>query len=272
MLPARSPGPPDLLAAFDAAVARGVPLRLEFHWYASVTSTMDIAEQAAQAGAPEGLVIAAEEQTRGRGRRGREWSSPAGAGLYATFVLRPPFIRAAHPVLALITLAAGVAAREAITRASGLAPELKWPNDVMIGRQKLAGILSEGIGVGTPDQTVLVGMGINLLAAAHPDTVASRAISIEAALGHAIDRAPLFEELLVAVAWWYDQLRGGNTDDILRAWRDAAPSAERRRIEWHTPDGVREGVTAGIDHTGALLARTSAGIERIVGGEVRWIG
>jgi BirA family transcriptional regulator, biotin operon repressor / biotin---[acetyl-CoA-carboxylase] ligase len=271
MLPASSPAPPDVLAAFQAATARAASVRLDLRWYPTVTSTMDVAEEAAQAGAAEGLVIVAEEQTRGRGRRGRAWSSPSGAGVYLTFVLRPPLEPPGGPTLALITLAAGVAARDAIGRASGFWPELKWPNDLMVGRRKLAGILAEGIGLGRPDQTVLVGVGVNMLAAAHPGEIAARATSLETELHGFVDRARVLEELFVAIPQADAALRRGNADDILRAWRQASPSADGAAVRWRMPDGPRHGTTAGIDASGALLVATGRGTERIVGGELEWI-
>ena len=271
MLPAPSPAPPDVLAAFSAAVSRSAPMRLELRWYATVTSTMDVAEEAVQAGAPEGLVIVAEEQTRGRGRLGRVWSSPAGVGLYLTFVFRPAHQTDGRTALALVTLASGVAAREAIGHASGFLADLKWPNDLMVGRRKLAGILAEALHLGTPEQTVLVGFGVNVLSAAHPGQIAARATSLESELGRPVDRAVLLEELLVAVPLAYDRLRRGNADDILRSWREASPSAVGAPVEWHTPEGTRRGITAGIDDTGALLVTTRMGMERIVGGEVVWM-
>lgn len=271
MVPASSPPPPEIAAAFNATLARRPALRLDLRWFPSVASTMDVAEEAATAGAAEGLVIVADEQTRGRGRRGRVWDSPPGAGLYLSCVFRPPLEQLSGPLLALLTLAAGVAVREAIVRATGFAPELKWPNDVMVGRRKLAGILAEGLGLGTPVQTVLLGIGINLLAAAHPAEVAARATSLEAELGRPVDRAAVLEEVLIAVSAVYDALRRGSTDDILRAWREAAPSAEGARVEWQAADGPRRGVTAGIDASGALLVRTPAGVERIVAGVVSWV-
>ena len=271
MLPAASPPPPDVIGAVNAAVARGLPMLLELRWFATVTSTMDVAEEAAQAGAAEGLVIAADEQTRGRGRRGRQWSSPPGAGVYLTFLFRPPLERSSSPTLAVLTLAAGVAVRDAISRATGFAPELKWPNDLVVGRRKLAGILSEGIGIGSVDQTVLVGVGINVLGVAHPGAIAERATSLEAELGRRTDRGLLLEELLVAMPRAYDALRGGNVDDILRIWRSASPSAFGREVEWQTADGNRRGTTAGIDHSGALLVTTAQATERILAGELTWI-
>jgi BirA family biotin operon repressor/biotin-[acetyl-CoA-carboxylase] ligase len=260
-----------VLAAFQAATARVTTLRLDLRWYPTVPSTMDVAEEAVQAGAPEGLVIVADEQTQGRGRRGRPWSSPPGAGLYLTFVLRPPVENQGGPMLSLITLATGVAARQAIARATGWAPELKWPNDLMVGRRKLAGILAEGLGLGRVDQAVLVGLGVNLLSAAHHDDVTARATSLEDELGRPVDRSRVLEELLVAVPHASDDLRRGNADDILRTWRDAAPSATGARVRWRAPAGVRQGTTAGVDRTGALLVTTEHGTERIVGGELDWV-
>lgn len=271
MLPAPSPAPPDVLAGFQAAIARVPGHRLELRWYPTVTSTMDVAEEAALAGAPEGLVVVAEEQTQGRGRRGRVWSSPPGGGVYLTFVLRPPLEPSAGPTLALITLATGVAARHAIGQASGFWPELKWPNDVMVGRRKLAGILAEGLSLGRPEQTVLIGLGLNVLSVAHPGEIATRATSLECELGRVVDRSHVLEELLVAIPQAYDALRGGNADDILRAWRQASPSAEGAAIRWEAADGPRHGTTAGLDPTGALRVISARGIERIVGGEIDWI-
>jgi BirA family biotin operon repressor/biotin-[acetyl-CoA-carboxylase] ligase len=271
MVPAPSPAPPDVLAAFQGAITRLSSLRLDLRWYPTVTSTMDVAEEAAQAGASEGLVIVAEEQTHGRGRRGRAWSSPPGAGLYLTFLLRPPRDGPAGATLSLITLATGVAARDAIARASGLRAELKWPNDVMAGTRKLAGILAEGLNVGRLDQTVLIGLGVNILSVTHPGEVAARATSLESELGARVDRARVLEELLVALPQTYDDLRRGNAGDILRAWRLASPSAEGAIVRWQSLDGPLQGTTAGIDNTGALLVKTERRLERIVGGELDWV-
>jgi BirA family biotin operon repressor/biotin-[acetyl-CoA-carboxylase] ligase len=271
MLPASAPAPPDVLSAINAAIARGGPVRVDVRWYPTVTSTMDVAEEAAQAGAAEGLVIAAEEQTHGRGRRGREWSSPPGAGLYLTFVLRPMLDHAASSTLSLLTLTVGVAVRQAIANATGFRPELKWPNDVMVGRRKLAGILSEGFGIGTPEQIVLVGVGINVRAAAHPGEIATRATSLEAELGRAVERATLLEQVLIEVPGAYDSLRRGNADDILQAWRAAAPSAFGGVVAWRDATGTRTGRTVGIDQSGALLVQTADAVERVLAGELTWM-
>lgn len=263
--------PPDVAAAVDAARARSRVVPLDVRWYRSVGSTMDVAGEAAQAGAPEGLVIVADEQTAGRGRRGRPWISPPGAGIYLSLVLRPQLDAMSSRLLSLITLAAGVAVRSAITRASGFSAELKWPNDVMAGRRKLAGVLAEGLAIATPAQSVVLGLGVNILTVAHIGEIAERATSIEAELGRAVERERILEELLVAVPIAYDGLRRGETDDILRQWREGAPSAHGAIVEWEGGARRYSGTTAGIDDDGALLIRTTEGVKRVISGELRWL-
>ena len=244
-------------------------MRIQIQAFTSVTSTMDLAVAAVEAGAPEGVVVVAEHQTAGRGRRGRIWSSPAGAGLYMSCVLRPPLGDAS--VLSLITLAAGVAVRRGLHHATGLQADLKWPNDVVLGPRKLAGILAEGIGVDTPAQAVVLGIGVNLTTAAHPPEIRARATSVEEVLGHPVDPGLVRTEILSALVDAYARLRAGEADDILREWRDAAPSAHGAEVEWDTPQGPLRGTTAGIDAAGALLVRTADSVERIIGGELRWV-
>jgi BirA family biotin operon repressor/biotin-[acetyl-CoA-carboxylase] ligase len=266
-----SPTPPEVLAAFAAASARSRAVPRDLRWLASVTSTMDVAEEWSRAGTHDAFVIVADEQTRGRGRRGRAWSSPPGAGLYLSFVWHSHGEAVDGGGRSLLTLAAGVAVRLAIARAAGLAAELKWPNDLMVGRRKLAGILAEGLGVGTGEESVILGIGINVFTASHRVDVATRATSLQDELGRTIDRARVLEEVLVAVSDARDSLCKGNTNDILHEWRAAAPLAEGAAVEWVTHHGRHRGTTAGIDDTGALLVRSAAGLERIVGGEVTWL-
>lgn len=232
----------------------------DVRWHASVPSTMNIAASLANAGAPHGVVIAAEQQTAGRGRRGSTWVSPPGAGLYFSLVARPSISS-----LPLLTLAAGVGVRDGIAHASGLHADLKWPNDLFVGKRKLAGILAEGISIGTPDQAVIVGVGVNVQPAAFPPDVAARATSIEGELGRPVNRDTLLAAILDALSARLSAL-DQNAGDILQAWRAASPSAAGTRVEW---DGHR-GVTAGIDDAGALLVQTATGVERIIAGELHW--
>jgi BirA family biotin operon repressor/biotin-[acetyl-CoA-carboxylase] ligase len=245
-------------------LARRPDLRLDVCWAASLPSTMDVVSAAGEAGAPSGLVVVANAQTAGRGRRGREWSSPDGAGVYFSFLARPT--RDAG----LLTLAAGVAVRAGMGRSTGLAADLKWPNDLLVGLRKVAGILAEGSRLGTADAAVTIGVGINLRAAVYPPDVAARATSIEQEIHRRPDRgavlAAVLEELVDATA----ALEAGRAGDILQAWRAASPSAVGTMVEWSDATGGHRGSTAGVDDAGALLVRTPAGTARIVAGELTW--
>jgi BirA family biotin operon repressor/biotin-[acetyl-CoA-carboxylase] ligase len=252
---------PEDLADLCAAQSAG-HAPFDIRWLASTTSTMDVASKLAHEGAGHGVVVVADEQTSGRGRRGTTWQSPAGAGLYFSFIARPRSVSSALP---LITLAAGVAAREGIQRATGLAADLKWPNDVIAGTRKLAGILAEGVSIGSPEQAVIIGVGVNIQSAAYPPDVAARATSLEGELGRTIERGPLLAALLTAIDEQLAQV-DKSPGDILQSWRAMSPNAEGTRVEW---DG-KQGVTAGIDDSGALLVRANGAVERIVAGELRW--
>jgi BirA family biotin operon repressor/biotin-[acetyl-CoA-carboxylase] ligase len=255
--------PDDLSAALAALSGRRPDLALDVRWHESLPSTMDAASALAMAGAPRGLVVGADRQTAGRGRRGRVWESPAAAGLYFSYVARPSVH--ANAALPLLTLAAGVAVRDGIHSALGLTPHLKWPNDVMVDRRKLAGILAEGLAIGTAAQAVVIGVGLNVQPAAYAPDVAARATSLEGELGRLVDRGHVFAEVIAALSTRLAALEQ-NPGDILQAWRAASPTATGTRVEWEG----RSGTTAGIDETGALLVRTSAGIERVIAGELSW--
>ena len=235
--------------------------RCDVRWLATTTSTMDVASKLAGDGARHGVVVVADEQTAGRGRRGTTWQSPPGAGLYLSFVARH-----AGAALSLITLAAGVGVREGIAASTGLSADVKWPNDLIVGSRKLAGILSEGIAIGTPAQAVIIGIGINMQPAAYPPEVSARATSIEGELGRAVDRE-LVLSCVLASLWDRLAVLEHAPGDILQAWRAASPNANGTRVEW---DG-KHGVTAGIDDSGALLVKTADRIERIIAGELRWM-
>jgi BirA family biotin operon repressor/biotin-[acetyl-CoA-carboxylase] ligase len=235
--------------------------RCDVRWLATTTSTMDVASKLAGEGARHGVVIVADEQTAGRGRRGTTWQSPPGAGLYLSFIARH-----AGAALSLITLAAGVAVRDGIAASTGLNADVKWPNDLIVGARKLAGILAEGIAIGTPAQAVIIGIGINMQPAAYPPEVSARATSIEGELGRAVDRELLLSSVLASL-WDRLALLERAPGDILQAWRAASPNANGTRVEW---DG-KHGLTAGIDDSGALLVKTADRIERIIAGELRWM-
>jgi BirA family biotin operon repressor/biotin-[acetyl-CoA-carboxylase] ligase len=219
---------------------------------------------------PEGAVIVADEQTGGRGRRGHGWFSPRGSGLYVSVVLTPArAVSDPRRAMRLLTLAAGVALVEAIEQAAGLTIDLKWPNDLYVGRRKLGGILAEAV-TNASTMAVVLGYGINVLAVALPPELVDRATSLESELGRVVDRDRLFIETLAALGRRYDDLLAGKFDGILDAWRRHAPSACGARVKWIDASGEQSGRTEGIDAEGALLVRTGERTHRIVGGELTW--
>ncbi len=257
--------PPDFAEAIDDVRARLLPLGRRIVFFETIGSTNDAAARFAADDDHEGAVFVADAQTSGRGRRGRTWFSPPGSGLYVSTILRPARARHAERATRLTTLAAGVALVEGVRTATGLAPSLKWPNDLYVGKRKLAGILAEGVG-----PSVVLGYGINIRTAAFPAELGDRATSLESELGRRVDRTRVLSETLAALAARYADLLDGRFDAILDAWRAFAPSAHGSSVSWTTPAGPRDGITAGIDAEGALLVNTSAGLERIVAGELVW--
>lgn len=251
----------------SALAATGVRLGLfrdRLMWYPELPSTNDVAALMAAREASEGTVVVADAQTAGRGRRGRSWCSPPGAGLYVSVLLRP-VPRAA----ALLTLAAGVALAEGIARSTGLRTTLKWPNDVYVDGRKLAGILAEAGTSPAGTSYAVLGFGLNVTRASYPPDVGVRATSLEVELGTIVDRGLVLAECLAALAQQYEALHGPDGSTV-RQWRDWARPMLNRLVEWDHNATVARGVAEDVDDAGALLVRTASGIERILAGDVRW--
>lgn len=261
--------PPDLAHALVAAEPRLAGFA-HLRYLAEVESTNDVAIQLAAAGAPDGTAVLADVQHAGRGRRGQSWFSPAGSGLYLSVVLRPGSAPAALP---LLTLAAGIAAAEAVATVTALPIELKWPNDLVLGRpwRKLGGILCEATGAGTAIDGVVAGIGINVLRAAYPPDLADRATSIETELGRPVARAPLVVEVLARLREAVERLRDGQHAWVRRDWRRlGAAGLGGAAIRWRDEHGQRRGRARDIDVDGALIVDVDGVLERLIAGEVTW--
>ena len=250
--------------ALDLYASRLGIFAADVTWYAEIGSTNDVALVMAERGAADGAVVGADLQTAGRGRQGRAWSSPPGAGLYVSTILRPP-----GAVAPLLTIAAGVSVVEGIREATGLTMDLKWPNDVYAGGRKVAGILAESGMSAAHLHHVVLGFGINVNQASYPPEVAARATSIERELGRPVDRGLVLASCLSALTIRYRQL---HTDPraVLDAWRSYAASMLNRRVECTV--GLRSvaGVAEDIDERGALIVRVGNETVRVISGEVVW--
>ena len=260
------PIPSDITEALARASERLGPFGSRVSWHEETTSTNSLAAILAEGDADEGWVIAANSQSAGRGRLGRTWASPAGAGLYVSTILRPPF-----DVVPLITIAAGVAIAQGVEASSGLNACVKWPNDVYVGARKLAGILAEAGMTGPGVEYVILGFGINLRTASYPPDVSTRATSIEQELGRPPDRGLVLAECLAALAEHYAALRRGDTHSVTSAWRTRAAESFRRQVEWDIEGTTRRGIAQDIDAHGALIVRVNEDLGRVIAGEVRWL-
>jgi BirA family biotin operon repressor/biotin-[acetyl-CoA-carboxylase] ligase len=258
------------LALAQSAARRG-PIGSRIWYFDETTSTNDEAARLAGQGAPEGTAVIASAQTAGRGRMGRAWHSPAGAGLYVSILFRDPRL------LPMLTLAGGVAVAEGIRTATGLPVEIKWPNDIVVPegrsrprRLKVAGILAEASTGAEGLQHVILGFGINVGPSSYPPDLVN-ATSIEVELGRPADAGAVLAETLASLNSQVQRLASGDSASVLSRWRQLAPSAVRSNVEWDRAGAPIRGVTAGIDDDGALLVRVGHRTERIVSGELTWL-
>lgn len=242
--------------------------RVEIEIHPEIGSTNARARDLAQAGAPEGTLVLAESQTSGRGRLGRSWHSPAGRNLYFTLILKPP---CAPAEAALIPLTAGLAGAEAIGRLTGTQPEVKWPNDLMLGGRKIAGILSEMECRGVVVRFVVLGVGlnVNMTATDLPPELAAQAGSLRLALGRPFDRAQVLAAFLNRLETRYRTLLLGGRAELLADYRQVCQTLGSR-VQYALENELVTGTAEEIDGEGNLLVRREADgrMIRITAGDV----
>jgi BirA family transcriptional regulator, biotin operon repressor / biotin---[acetyl-CoA-carboxylase] ligase len=226
--------------------------------FESLTSTNTELARLASEGATEGLAVVADEQTAGRGRLQRAWSSPKGAGLYFSILLLPTIPTEHWP---LITFMAALAVGDALLEATGLHTDIKWPNDLLSNERKLCGILAEAIE--TPaGRAVIVGIGINLTQNAFPPELASVATSVSEATGQQPERETILAALLRALPRWYSLLN--EREKIVATWSARSSYTNGKLVQVSNSDEVWQGTTCGVEHDGALRLCTADGEIRIV--------
>jgi BirA family transcriptional regulator, biotin operon repressor / biotin---[acetyl-CoA-carboxylase] ligase len=233
-------------------------------------STNDDARAAASAGAPDGHVVVADLQTRGRGSRGRSWSSPAGTDLYVSVVVRlniPPL------ELPPLTLAVGLAAALALepfldssasSSSGALRPLVKWPNDVWVGRKKLVGVLVECSSIGERIEPLVIGVGINVNRTTFPDDLALPATSLALLRAQPTDRNAVLAALLNQLESWLDRFVSEGPAPLA-----AAVSARLALAGELATCADLRGVVEGVASTGALLLRTDRGLQALSSGTLR---
>lgn len=217
----------------------------DVRWFDSLDSTNRYALDEARRGAPDGLVVVADFQTAGRGRRGRGWVAPPGASLLVSVLMRPSLPPERTP---LVSMACGLAMAEAVGRVAGFTPALKWPNDLIVGDRKLAGILAERDG-----DVVVVGVGVNVEWHDFPPEIAESATACNLEAGRAIDRRALLEAFLAGLDSRYADFAA-----ITGEYRSRLATLGRRvRVE--RSDDVLVGRAVGVGDAGQLLVEDQRG-------------
>jgi BirA family transcriptional regulator, biotin operon repressor / biotin---[acetyl-CoA-carboxylase] ligase len=231
----------------------------------TVSSTNDVARELAASGAAEGLCVIAQEQTAGRGRQGRSWSSPPGEGLYLSVILRPE-IKVTDS--AVITLAAAVAVAETLKVDFQVSADIKWPNDVLASGRKICGILVESAIEKDRLQYAVVGIGVNVAQRSFPSEIGASATSLSLETGRPVAPEDFLEPLLARLERWYSTAAVEPARVIAR-WEELSSYARGCLVRIESSDGFIDGVTAGLARSGALIVELPDGERReIVSGEV----
>ena len=230
--------------------------------YLSISNRRLVGEK----GEPHGTIVLAEKQTAGRGRAGHAWVSEASTGIYVTVLLRPPISPVISPVL---TIAAGLAIREAVAEHTSLAPDIRWPNDVMLNGKKLCGILTEMQAEPGRIHFAALGIGINVNQTKMPADLASIATSLRIETSHAHSRLELLARLLRQLDRSSNQFITDGAAPILRQFAEVSSYAEGKRVRITTEKETFDGMTAGLEPSGILRVRRDDGsLEQILSGNL----
>ncbi|HTD68181.1 MAG TPA: biotin--[acetyl-CoA-carboxylase] ligase [Candidatus Limnocylindria bacterium] len=258
---------PDLLHA-DDLVSRLSPNRIvgrDIQVFQETSSTNDVVEKLARDGVAEGVVVFAESQTKGRGRMGRKWLSPPGRGLWFSVLLRPLMPPSS---VTQLTIAAATAVARAVRVETGLALQIKWPNDILIHGKKAVGILTELSAELDQVRYVVIGIGVDVNITEFPAELAEIATSLSAAAGKNFIRAEIAAAILRELDTDYARVTRGEFAALAEEWEQQCVTLGQR-VQIHIGDRTVAGRAESLDNDGALLLRTDYGhLERIVGGDV----
>ena len=231
-----------------------------YHFF-KVDSTNRVALELGHAGEPHGALVVAEEQTAGRGRAGRAWLSEKSAGIYMTLLLRPQLIPSQAPVL---TMAAGLAVRDAIAEVAAIETDIRWPNDVLVGGKKLCGILTEMYAEPDRVKFVVCGIGINVNQSKMPDALGKIGTSLLIETGRTHSRVDIVVRLLRRFESYYNQLVKEGAAPIIKRFSEVSSYAKGKRVRVTTGAETFEGTTAGLDAAGLLLVKRDGGRTEMV--------
>ena len=236
-----------------------------YHFF-KTDSTNRVALELGHAGEPEGAVVLAEEQTAGRGRAGRAWISDRATGLYVTLLLRPKLAPVQAP---LLTMMAGLSARSAVQTLTGLAVDLKWPNDLLIGGKKTGGILTEMHAEPGQIRFVIVGIGLNVNQEKFSGEVAETATSLRLETGKLQSRMELLARLLREFESDYNRLLREGVASVVERFEAVSSYAKGKRVRVTNGTESYAGTTAGLGPEGLLQVQRDDGkLMTVIAGDV----
>lgn len=253
---------------YDFEVRSGLGTSLfgkHVHYFEALASTMEAATQRALEGSPEGTVILAETQTKGKGRMGRSWFSPRYKGIYCSLIVRPQCLPSQASVL---TLLAAVGIVEAVKEYTGLSAKIKWPNDIFLGGKKVGGILTELNAEMDRINFAVIGVGLNVNN--DKKALASGAVSLKSYMDKAdpINRVGLLQEILRKLEDNYLLFQKGEARRVLEKWKQHSITVGTRVKVYYQARHI-EGEAIDIDADGMLLVRRDTGIiEKVTAGDV----
>lgn len=245
----------------------GTPFARRIYHFFKTESTNTIALQLGEQGEPHGAVVLAEEQTAGRGRAGRAWLSEKSSGIHCSVLLRPTIPPAHAP---LLTLVAGLAARDAAAAELDVVPDIRWPNDVLIRGRKFCGILTEMHAEPDRIHYAVIGIGINVNQSKMPAELSPIATSLRMQTGKSQSRLELLVRLLRSLDRYYNQFLAEGAPPILRRFAEVSSYFQGKRVKISTATETFTGTTAGLEPSGVLRVERDdgRGIEPVISGDV----
>jgi BirA family biotin operon repressor/biotin-[acetyl-CoA-carboxylase] ligase len=227
-------------------------------WVRRTESTNDLAWREAERGCADGMMVLAEEQAAGRGRHGRSWVCPPEKGILASFVLRPGLPGDRAP---LVTVCGALAVRDVAVALTGQPAGIRWPNDVLIGGRKVAGVLVESrplAGETGPVFVLGIGMNVSVQPEDLPEAIRDEATSLDRAANRRIDRLEAARVLVESLDGWYLRLRTGRAEDLAAAWREAS-AVLRRTVEVTAGGETHRGTVEDLDPCEGIFLRLDRG-------------
>jgi BirA family transcriptional regulator, biotin operon repressor / biotin---[acetyl-CoA-carboxylase] ligase len=246
----------------------GTPFARRIYHFFKVDSTNTVAMRLGEEGEPHGAIVLAEEQSAGRGRAGRKWISEKSSGISCSILLRPPIPPAHAP---LLTLVAGLAARDAAAEDLDTAPDIRWPNDLLVRGRKFSGILTEMRAEPDRMHYAVVGIGVNVNQTKMPAEISEIATSLRIESGKVHSRLELLVRLLRHFDRYYNQFLAEGSTPIIRRFSQVSSYFQGKRVRITTASETYTGSTAGLEPSGVLRVARDDGrvVELVLSGDVQ---